>query len=186
MHRTGFHPDDAVEALRRLRDEPHVRLTGPMTHLACADDPAEDDFTAEQLAGFHRVIDEAARAGISCDFQCHAAATSGAIRVVDGRFDMVRLGLGLYGIHPSEASEALLPLDPAVSLVSRIVHCFPLREGDRVGTGARTGPRPGAGARDGPDRLPRRDLPLDQERHRLHRRRAVPHRRGRLDGLHGG
>jgi alanine racemase len=134
MHRTGFTPGDAVAALRRLRGEPSVRLAGLMTHFACADMPAEDDFTREQLARFQKVTSAAEELGFT-NFIRHAANTAGAIRFPEARMDMVRVGIGLYGIDPSPATVRNVDLTPVVALVSQIVEVQDLPGGDRVGYG---------------------------------------------------
>src|SRR5262249_8018846 len=66
---------------------------------------------------------------------CHAAATAAAARFPEARLDMVRLGLGLFGIYPSPAVESALPLQLAVTLLSRSAEVRPLVRGDRVGSG---------------------------------------------------
>ena len=103
MHRTGFELADAVEVLRKLRHEPYVVVSGLMTHLGCADMPEEDNFTREQLKRFGQVVSEAGRLGYEHIIR-HAAATAGAIRFPEARLDMVRIGIGLYGLHPTDAT----------------------------------------------------------------------------------
>ncbi len=134
MHRTGFQPDAALAVLAALQTNRHVRLDGLMTHLSCADMPEEDDFTREQLRRYTTVVDGSRALGFT-DFLRHAAATSAAIRFPDAHLDMVRVGIGLYGVQPSPATGAVVDLDPAISLVSRVVETFELRAGERVGYG---------------------------------------------------
>jgi alanine racemase len=147
MHRTGFAPDQARDVLTRLRDNDHVEVGGIMTHFACADDPADDAFTFRQLATFNGVLDIAAELGLHGILR-HAAATAATIRLPETHFDMVRIGIGLYGIHPSEAARAQRDLVPAFGLVSRIVEILDLKEGERVGYGGTYRVAPG-GARVG-------------------------------------
>ena len=134
MHRTGFSPAAAIDALRRLREEPKVRLAGLMTHFASADIPEEDDFTREQLAIFLSVIDAAKELGFT-GFARHAANTAGAIRFPEARLDMVRIGIGLYGVYPSPSTRVLGDLSPVVALVSQVVEVQGLRQDDRIGYG---------------------------------------------------
>ena len=110
MHRTGFESADAVEVLRKLRHEPYVVVSGLMTHLGCADMPEEDNFTREQLKRFGQVVSEAGRLGYEHIIR-HAAATAGAIRFPEARLDMVRIGIGLYGLHPTDATTGGLRAD---------------------------------------------------------------------------
>ena len=134
MHRTGLQPDDAIKALERLRGEPSVSLAGLMTHFACADQPDEDEFTLAQIARFTEVARAAEELGFK-DFIKHAANTAGAIRFPAARFDMVRIGIGLYGVYPSPETAQQINLTPVVALVSQIVEIQDLSEGDRIGYG---------------------------------------------------
>jgi alanine racemase len=109
-------------------------VTGLMTHLASAEDPAADDDTRRQLALFDRARAELADAGFG-GLLCHAAATAAAARFPAARYDMVRLGLGLFGLYPSAAVESAIRLQLAVTLLSRIAEVRTLARGDRVGYG---------------------------------------------------
>ena len=132
MGRLGVAPEEALTVARLLRSSGVVRLTGVMTHLASADDPAADRDTCHQLAVFDRVV-AAIRAEADEPLVVHAAATSGAVRFPQARHNMVRLGLGLYGIAPSKAVGEALDLQLALAFVSRLVQVATLRRGQRVG-----------------------------------------------------
>jgi Alr-MurF fusion protein len=147
MHRTGFSPAQAHQALIRLQAAAHVRVEGLMTHLASPGDPQEDGFTRLQLSRFQGVVDRAREMGME-KLLCHAANTTAAIRFPEARFDMVRIGIGFYGVHPAPATEGMVHLHPALTLVSRIVEILDLEAGDRVGYGG-TYMAPAGGARIG-------------------------------------
>jgi alanine racemase len=147
MHRTGLPPEQALQAIVQLQASEHVQLEGIMTHLACADEPAEDDFTRSQLAAFEQVLQAARQLGV-CDVIAHAGATAATVRLPESHFDMVRIGLGLHGVHPSQATAERVELVPAFGLVSRIVEVLELSEGDRIGYGGAYRVPPG-GARVG-------------------------------------
>ncbi|MEY4353833.1 MAG: alanine racemase [Cyanobacteriota bacterium] len=132
MGRLGVAPEEALTVVRLLRSSGVVRLTGVMTHLASADDPAADDETRGQLAVFDAVV-AAIQAEVEEPLVVHAAATSGAARFPEARYGMVRLGLGLYGIPPSPAVGEALDLQLAVAFVSRLVQVTTLNRGQRVG-----------------------------------------------------
>jgi Alr-MurF fusion protein len=142
MHRTGFYPDDAVAALRLMRAVPSLKLTGLMTHFACADIPGKDYITQLQLSSFENVI-SAARALGHADFIRHAANTAASMRLPETRLDMVRIGIGLFGIYPFPEIHSSVELTPAVSLISQIVEIHDLQPGEPVGYGAtfRASPR---------------------------------------------
>src|SRR5581483_11450392 len=87
-----------------------------------------------QLDAFAAVVAPARALGFR-DLIVHAAATGGAIRVPAARFDMVRIGLGLHGVHPSPATRSQLDLAPTVALVSRLIEVRELAPGERIGYG---------------------------------------------------
>jgi alanine racemase len=144
MHRTGLAPDQARRILSRLRDCDHIRIEGIMTHFACGDDPMEDEFTLGQLSTFNEVLDVAADLGLH-DIIRHAAATAATIRLPQTHLDMVRIGIGLFGVHPSEATRARADLVPVFGLVSRIVEILDLEAGARIGYGNTYHVPPGGG-----------------------------------------
>ena len=132
MGRLGVAPTEALAVARLLRGSGVARLTGVMTHLAAADDPAADGDTRQQLRVFAAVVAEL-QAEAEGPLVVHAAATSGAVRFPESRHSMVRLGLGLYGLAPSKAVAEAMDLQLAVGFVSRLVQVSSLRRGQRVG-----------------------------------------------------
>jgi alanine racemase len=134
MHRVGVAPGEALALALAASATGVLRVTGLMTHLASAEDPAADGDTRRQLALFDQARAELAGAGFA-GLLCHAAATAAAARFPAARYDMVRLGLGLFGLYPSAAVESALPLQLAVTLLSRIAEVRTLARGDRIGYG---------------------------------------------------
>ncbi|MFL6390017.1 MAG: alanine racemase [Terriglobales bacterium] len=132
MHRLGVPPASAVELAQRIRSSGVMRLTGVCTHFASAEDPASDDFTRQQIAAFNQVIGGLEANGFH-DLQIHAANTAGAIRFPEAHYNMVRIGLGLYGIYPSEAARKMIDLELAVGLTSRITSIQEFSVGDTLG-----------------------------------------------------
>ncbi len=78
----------------------------------------------------------------------HAAATAATLRFPEAHFDMVRIGIGLYGVPPSEVAVSDFPLVPALSLRSRLIEIVDISEGETVGYG-RTFTAPSSGKRVG-------------------------------------
>jgi Alr-MurF fusion protein len=132
MHRLGVPPETAVELARRIRSSGVMRLTGICTHFASAEDPDSDDFTRQQILKFNQVI-AGLRANGFDNLQIHAANTAGAIRFPEAHYNMVRIGLGLYGIYPSEAARKVMDLELAVGLTSRITSIQEFSPGDTLG-----------------------------------------------------
>jgi alanine racemase/UDP-N-acetylmuramoyl-tripeptide--D-alanyl-D-alanine ligase len=135
MGRLGVAPDLAPDLARQISATASLRLTGMMTHFACADDPSQDPFTNEQISRFRTTVAEVEKAGFT-GLLLHACATAAAVRFPAARFDMVRIGVGMYGIYPSDAVAEGIDLELAVSLVSRVAEVRLFRKGDRIGYGS--------------------------------------------------
>ncbi|MDP3963585.1 MAG: alanine racemase [bacterium] len=101
MHRQGFMPPQISSVLRRLGAHSAARLhiAGMYTHFAAAKNPAFPRDTVRQMSAFDSASEQFARAGYR--LMRHAAATSGALLFPDSHYDMVRIGIGLYGVWPS-------------------------------------------------------------------------------------
>lgn len=134
MNRLGCRPEEAMELAWLISDCPHLILNGIMTHFACADDPAHDDFTYTQARTFDKVIAELKSNGINPPWR-HAANSSGAIRFNFPQYNMIRPGLAIYGLHCSKATQDCLRLRPALSLTSRIVGINNCKLGETVSYG---------------------------------------------------
>jgi alanine racemase len=103
-----------------------------MTHLAGADDSAADHHSEQQLARFDQVV-AAIRSEGDEPLCIHAAATAAAVRFPGARYDMVRLGLGLFGISPSSEVAEAIQLEQALAFVSRLAQVAVWPRGQRVG-----------------------------------------------------
>ena len=132
MHRLGVAPAIALELAQRIRSSGVMRLTGVCTHFAAAEDPESDDFTRRQIAAFNGVVEALQASGFE-NLQIHAANTAGAIRFPEAHYNMVRIGLGLYGIYPSEAAHRVMDLELAVGLTSRVTSIQEFAPGDTLG-----------------------------------------------------
>lgn len=96
MGRLGFLPSEAEDVAKRIQSsETDLRCTGLMTHFACADNP-ETDTVQQQLNTFEEVCRH-----FPDKIMYHTANTGGVLYHSDTAFDMVRLGIGLYGYEPS-------------------------------------------------------------------------------------
>jgi alanine racemase/UDP-N-acetylmuramoyl-tripeptide--D-alanyl-D-alanine ligase len=105
-----------------------------MTHFPSAEDPSTDAFTLQQIACFDRVIQEIQNAGIAVPWK-HAANSSASIRFSLPQYNMVRIGLAIYGLYSSEAVKQAQELLLAVSLISHIVGINTCKKGETVSYG---------------------------------------------------
>lgn len=134
MSRFGCRPEEAVELALRIKNTPSLQLEGIMTHFACADNPEDDAFTYAQARCFEKAIKEIEAVGIRSPWK-HAANSSGAVRFHFPQFNMVRIGLAVYGLYSSEATKQALELRLGLSLISRIVGINLCKEGETISYG---------------------------------------------------
>lgn len=132
MHRVGVPPKIAVKLAQRIRASGVMRLTGVCTHFASAEDPESDDFTRQQITTFDQVLTGLKANGFE-NLKIHAANTAGTMRFPQAHYNMVRIGLGLYGIYPSDAAKQIMDLELAVGLTSRITSIQEFSPGDTLG-----------------------------------------------------
>jgi alanine racemase len=138
MNRLGFRHDNLRRTLPELFASPNLRLDAVYTHFATADDPASEAFN-EQRARFEnalQTIRELHGATGPHQFPRHAANSAAILRDSRVWYDVVRPGLLLYGIVPPPLA-ATIPLEPVMSLTSRVVAVKGLRPGEGMGYGLR-------------------------------------------------
>ncbi len=133
MHRVGAAPDLAVRLAVRAGDL-GLTISSVWTHFAVAEE--EDPFTSEQISRFQRTVEQMRRRGVD-GFQVHLANTAGALLHPDARGDAVRVGLGTYGLYPSEACRSVVALEPAMRVVSHVTHVTRHPAGTRPSYGRR-------------------------------------------------
>ena len=97
MHRLGFMTDELDELQDFLKTCNTVRVKSVYSHLAAADDPSCDDFTKDQIALFQKNADRLSDA-IGYKPLYHILNSAGIERFPEYQFDMVRLGIGIYGV----------------------------------------------------------------------------------------
>lgn len=135
MRRIGVEPDRAAALARVVEDQPHLALTGIFTHLPASDDPAQDAFTAGQLATFARVVDEVtAVIGHSLPY-IHMANSGAVLAHPDSWGTMVRPGVMAYGHYPDPATPRTVDLLPGLTLASRVSFVKRVRAGETVSYG---------------------------------------------------
>ena len=130
MHRLGFGETDLNQLCDLLRENPHFEVTGIMSHLAGADDPNFKDFTLTQLNLFEKSADFLIR-NLDINPLRHVLNSAGIINYPEFQFEMVRLGIGLYGYDSSERYQS--ELQPAGTLYTTISQIRELNSGESVG-----------------------------------------------------
>lgn len=97
MRRLGFEEGQIDELVARLNAHPEIEVASAFTHLAASDEAGKDGFTLRQLDHYRQAADRL-QAGIGYGFVRHALNSAGILRFPEEQMDMVRLGIGLYGI----------------------------------------------------------------------------------------
>ncbi len=135
MGRVGVAVSRAREFVAELMRLEHLEVRGISTHLATADEE-DTGFVEEQLDLFRRVIEELELDGIRFPLR-HAASSPATIRFAESRFNMVRPGLGIYGLYGSRAVPHLPGLVPVLSLHTRITFLKHVPAGTPISYGRR-------------------------------------------------
>ncbi len=138
MNRIGVRHDEVVSFMNQVGFHRALDLVGAFTHFATADCPETLDFQI-QAKRFIEAVDAMRDAGINPGI-VHCANSAAAIRYPDVRFDMVRLGIGLYGYYPCPECFPLIDLKPAMSVHARITdtRLVPMSEGVSYGLNYRS------------------------------------------------
>lgn len=133
MHRLGFSGSDVDALATRLNElNGTLEVRSIFSHLACSEDPAMDDFTRSQIEKFRTWSDRLDNAiHHSHKILHHILNSSGITRFPEAQMDMVRLGIGLYGIAPEPDVQA--QLRQVSRLVTRISQIKDIPEGESVG-----------------------------------------------------
>ncbi len=129
MHRLGFHIDELKRVAKKLVSN-NVIVKGAYTHLAAVPEPEHDDFTREQVGYFSKGYAILADS-LGYKPMRHVLNSAGIIRFPDFQFEMVRAGLGVYGIEPAGIIQEKFTL--VSSFVSEISQINTLKKGDTVG-----------------------------------------------------
>jgi alanine racemase len=97
MHRLGFEEHELDHLISFLIENRNIRVGSIFSHLSSADEPRQDDFTREQILRFERMQNKIGQA-LEYPVIRHILNSAGITRFPQAQYDMVRLGIGLYGI----------------------------------------------------------------------------------------
>lgn len=129
MHRLGFLPEELPELLNELLHRKQLKVRSVFSHLAASDNPQFDDFSREQIRIFSLACKELEK-GLGYSFLQHLCNSAGITRFPAAHFNMVRLGIGLYGIAANAQEQQ--SLECPVSLKTRISQIKKLKAGETV------------------------------------------------------
>jgi alanine racemase len=130
MHRLGFMEDDLPELISRLQQTQAVAVKSILSHLAASDNMAFVDFTLGQIKLFKSLSEQLMEA-LQIQPIRHLLNTSGISNFGQAQFDMVRLGIGLYGVSNDEDEQKFL--EQVATLKSLISQIRVIEPGESVG-----------------------------------------------------
>jgi len=130
LNRIGFYHTDIPKIISELKASNHIKLASLFSHLAASDDLAEKEFTNNQITNFGNIVKQF-YTHLDYKPDVHALNTSGIINYPHAQFDMVRLGIGLYGFGNDEKETQ--QLKNVVSLKSIISQIHTIEPGESVG-----------------------------------------------------
>jgi alanine racemase len=133
MNRIGIRAEDAAAFARNLADFPGLALEGTFTHLATADVAGDWEVT-RQLQRFETALAEMRTEGVNAGI-VHAANSPATMLYPESHYDMVRCGIAIYGLQPSQATGRVMGLVPAMSVKARATLLKRIGMGESVSYG---------------------------------------------------
>lgn len=133
MNRIGVHFTDVLEFRREIDFHRGIECDGVFTHFATADDPDGWDYRL-QCTRFSEAVAAMKDAGFECGI-VHCSNTPASMLDHSMQFDMIRAGIGLYGLQPCEKSAPIMPLEPVMSVRARVTRTIHPAMGEGVGYG---------------------------------------------------
>jgi alanine racemase len=132
MGRLGLLPEDTVAFVHDVLSLPNLEIEGIFTHFSVAD--ADVEYTQWQIGRFRRILSSLAQAGIEPPL-IHAANSAAILTLPESHFNMVRLGIAMYGLHPSSQVRCPPDFRPALSFKTQVAQVKSLPPGSHVSYG---------------------------------------------------
>lgn len=130
MHRIGLYEEEIDEAITIIQNNHQLKLASVFSHLADADNPDGQQFTLKQIAIFDKICQKITQQ-IRQPFLKHILNSAGITNYTDYQYDMVRLGLGLYGFSTSKETQRYL--SHSITLKSLITQIKSVCKGESIG-----------------------------------------------------
>ncbi len=130
LNRLGFGSNDVESLIELTNKHESINVKSIFSHLAASEDLIEKEFTELQIATFKKIKKQFDNLSKSKPF-AHQCNTSGALNYPEAHFDMVRIGIGLYGFgNSSKFNKELKPVASLKSIISQIQY---IKKGDSIG-----------------------------------------------------
>ena len=132
MHRLGFLPEDIDALIEHIKSNPKLRIKSVFSHFATSDMPEEEDFVMHQISQFELMSSKIV-AAFPYKIIRHLLNTAGISRFTDYQYDMVRLGIGVYGVAICDEDRG--KLHNVMSLKTTIKQIKEYGPGETIGYG---------------------------------------------------
>lgn len=132
MNRLGFNPEDLPVIVDLLKASDRIKVASVFSHLAGSDESVHDDFTRKQIAVLSS-FSKALSKELGYSFLTHIANSAAILRFPEAELDMVRLGIGLYGIQSYSKQKS--NLETVATLKTVVSQVREIDEEDTVGYG---------------------------------------------------
>jgi alanine racemase len=133
MNRIGVSAESVVGFVESLQGLPGIAMEGVYTHFATADVPGDWEFE-RQVQRFSAAIRELQAHRIECGI-VHAANSAATILHPETHLGMVRCGIALYGLHPSDTTRGRIALEPVMAVKARVTQVRRISMGEGVSYG---------------------------------------------------
>jgi alanine racemase len=130
MNRLGFKPFELDHLIEVLKSRSHLKIQSVFSHLAASDEPEQDEFTKGQVAQFNRLSNRIIEQ-LGYPVTRHILNSAGIERFPEAQFDMVRLGIGLYGISATDTGK----LENTSTFKSSVTQVKEVLENETIGYG---------------------------------------------------
>ena len=130
MHRLGFEEKHLTDLINLIKDNENIVIASIFSHLAGADEEVHNEFSKQQINQFDRMY-QYITSSLGIEALKHILNSAGIIRFPEYQFDMVRLGIGLYGVEATNTFQK--ELQAISTLKTRISQIKEIKEGETVG-----------------------------------------------------
>jgi alanine racemase len=134
MHRVGLDINESsVEEIKKISTLENIFIEGIYTHFATADE-IDKSYTRKQVENYQYIVNRLEEEGVNIPIK-HVSNSAATVDLGEYNFDMVRPGLIMYGLYPSEDQKSKIDLKPVMSLHSKIFHIKTLKKEEGIGYG---------------------------------------------------
>ncbi|MEW6686973.1 MAG: alanine racemase [Candidatus Edwardsbacteria bacterium] len=141
-NRQGITEENLLSYVRRIKQEPYLKLEGLSTHFANIEDTTDHSYAQCQLEKFKRILSILQKERVKIPIR-HTACTAATILFPETYFEMVRVGIGLYGLWPSKETylsclqngKKAISLKPVLTWKTRIAQIKTVPAGSFIGYG---------------------------------------------------